>query len=542
MLFGRLNFRGSGRTAVLCALLVESSPTLADPTLTVLHSFSEWPSFPKTRLHADGAGNLYGTTSGDGATQHGTVFKLAIDGTNYRLLHRFADGFGPRAGLVADRAGDLYGTTTGRGGTVFKLAPDGSGFRILHAFVDGRGGFDPAASLLADSTGKLFGTTSRGDACDEGTMFELAPDRTFRVLHSFCAEGFGPVGGLIADKGGNLYGTTSWGGAHNGGTVFELAPDGTYRVLHSFCSEPGCADGNHPVGDLIMDHTGNLYGATGYGGRSGCQNADVGSGCGTVFTLAPDGSGFRTLHWFTATGGWHPSAGLLADSAGNLYGTTAWTGVQPDPPLPFGSARLFKLSRDGSGFTVLFDFAGSGAVLPEASLIADGVGNLYGTTGGGGTWGRGTVFKLSGTGFVTEVPFAAFQASLRIIYGTAPSADSAYLRSSFTLGADSNGIDPRSEPVILAVGPTTPTIPAGSFRASAFGPITFTGTIGGVRLSASIRRIGPDRYTFDATATGANLRGTRNPVPVALAIGNDRGSTSVDAEFGSPWRRIARSR
>ena len=181
---------------------------------------------------------------------------------------------------------------------------------------------------------------------------------------------------------------------------------------------------------------------------------------------------------------------------------------------------------------MLYSFAGgSDAANPTAGLIADSQGNLYGTSAGGALE-LGTVFKLTGTGFVTAVPFAAFKAKLEIDLGKEPNHDSFQLQSEFTLGQGSNGIDPRAEPVTLQIGTFSVTIPAGSFKGyDKFGPFHFEGVINGVRLRAEISPTGANRYAFDAQGHQTNLAGTVNPVTVNLTIGNDTGTTSVKADI-----------
>ena len=259
----------------------------------------------------------------------------------------------------------------------------------------------PRNGLIADSAGNLYGTTSGGGASYKGVVFKLAPDGTETVLHSFPgfpSDGNSPYAGLIADSAGNLYGTTlSRDSVSHAGVVFKLAPNGTAgwteTVLHSFTGFP--TDGALPYAGLIADSAGNLYGATTGGGASGQ---------GVVFKLAPDGTE-TVLHAFTGgSDGAYPGVGpLIADSAGNLYGTTTGGGGGPGAS---GQGVVFKLAPNGTGGwteSVLYSFTGGsdGGQPFYGSLIADGAGNLYGTTVGGGASGAGVVFKLSGTGFVT---------------------------------------------------------------------------------------------------------------------------------------------
>jgi uncharacterized repeat protein (TIGR03803 family) len=272
--------------------------------------------------------------------------------------------------------------------------------------VDGK---EPFASLVFDQAGNLYGTTESGGAHGGGTVFKLAPnaDGSWResVLYSFCSrtncvDGEAPFASLIFDQTGNLYGTTKCGGAHvgggsGGGTVFKLAPnaDGSWResVLYSFCSRTNCVDGEAPLASLIFDQTGNLYGTTQVGGAHG-----VG---GTVFKLAPNADGSwreSVLHSFCScphcSDGEFPEASLIFDSDGNLYGTTFGGGGI------FGGGTVFKLAPNGRE-SVLHSFCfrtKCDGEFPFSSLIFDQAGNLYSTTKGfGGAHAGGTVFELA---------------------------------------------------------------------------------------------------------------------------------------------------
>jgi uncharacterized repeat protein (TIGR03803 family) len=316
----------------------------------------------------------------------------------YKTLHRFKggkDGSEPYGGLILDAAGNLYGTTFYGGtyglGTVFMLTKrDNGGWResVLHSFgtVDGDGGF-PAGSLIFDLAGNLYGTTYEGGAYGWGSVFKLSANRDGRwsesVLYSFHydgKDGIDPLANLIFDPAGRLYGTTQYGGAFGDGTVFQLYPNGngtwTESVLHSFNGE----DGQEPHSSLILDSAGNLYGTTHWGGTYGL---------GTVFQLVPNGDGIwmeNVLYSFdSGTAGYGPYAGLIMDSAGNLYGGTLL------------SATIYRLTPSGNGgwsLDVLHVFNGKDGVDPRASLTFDEAGSLYGTAFYGGTYGYGVVFKL----------------------------------------------------------------------------------------------------------------------------------------------------
>jgi hypothetical protein len=129
------------------------------------------------------------------------------------------------------------------------------------------------------------------------------------------------------------------------------------------------------------------------------------------------------------------------------------------------------------------------------------------------------------------IPFSAFKAKLAIQFGKTPGQDFFEIRSELTLGRKSNGIKPPSEAVTLRVGTFTITIPPGSFKGTGFGPFFFVGMVNGVNLEAVIFPTGAKRFAFLAAAQNANLTGTKNPVTVTLAIGDDTGTTSVNADI-----------
>ena len=271
---------------------------------------------PLGGLISDAAGNLYGTASFQGDASfggNGVVFKLSHDtsgGWRGTVLHTFqgTDGANPNGGLIFDRAGNLYGTTysggTHNNGTVFKLSPDPDGKwteTVLHIFQGSPDGANPDAGLIFDRAGNLYGTSFNGGVLSfggNGTVFELSlePNGEWSetVLHIFqttgppnfqATGGSGPQARLTFDRAGNLYGTTFSGGSPNGGVVFKLSPEPNGRwietVLHGF---QGFPDGAQPIGDLVIDAAGNLYGTTTAGGNSG--NCFIG-GCGTVFRITP---------------------------------------------------------------------------------------------------------------------------------------------------------------------------------------------------------------------------------------------------------------
>jgi uncharacterized repeat protein (TIGR03803 family) len=291
----------------------------------------------------------------------------------------------PYAGLVRDSQGNLYGTTWIGGasgsGSVYKVTAKGVG-TVLYSFTGGTDGANPVGALVRDASGNFYGTTTAGGVNNAGTVFELTPTGTETVLYSFAfdgVDGWGPRGMLIRDKNGNLYGTTPGGGVNRGGTVFSLTPDGTEKVLYNFAAN--ATDGFSPNAELVRDGKGNLYGTT-YGGGA--------NGVGTVFKLTANGKE-TVLYNFVNDGydGYQPSAGLVRDGKGNLYGTTLNGGVLAD-------GAIFKVTAKGIE-TVLCSLDGFGGDHPYSGLIRDSKGNLYGATAGGGLNGQngyGAVYEI----------------------------------------------------------------------------------------------------------------------------------------------------
>lgn len=394
----------------------------------VLFSFNyEDGAYPSGGLIFDRAGNLYGTTvcgSVGGNGCGGTVFELSPDGRDgwtERILHSFTNEGDPASALTFDRDGNLYGTVQFGGlqfgsgsGAVFELisSEDGWAYRNLHVFT-GPDGRYPVSGVVIGEEGNVYGTAAYGGAHDDGTAFELTRDAfgrwTETTLHSFDAtptDGMRPYAGLTFRPSNALYGTTFFGGGTECGnpigcgTVFELAPE-TRRehVVHAFQSEHG-SDGGLPNAGLISDREGNLFGTTLAGGAFGT---------GTVYEFTRDTSAPLSRHRWkehvlysfgrdSGRDGTFPSGALVQDDDGNLYGTTAAGGIN-NCHRSYGSCGVvFELARDSRGarYTVLYRFrGGSDGGNPQANLVFDRAGNLYGTTFGGGAHGYGTVFKIT---------------------------------------------------------------------------------------------------------------------------------------------------
>jgi uncharacterized repeat protein (TIGR03803 family) len=303
------------------------------------------------------------------------------------------------AGLTIDRDNNLYGTTVTGGvsnyGAVFKI--DSSGHEsILYSFGAIPDGQYPFGGLVMDANGNLYGTTQQGgdyDSCwgNCGTVFKLDKSGSERVLFNFAPPAETPTATLTPDAAGNLYGITSGNGYCCLGTVFKMSNDIAPGIttLYTFS---GGATGEAPFGGVVRDSQGRLYGMAFRGGNFNCIYSH-GAGCGIIYELNPGGDE-TVLHSFAGPpDGALPQAGLLRDDAGNLYGTTSFGGAD-------GYGTVFKLNRHGK-MTILHNFSNKDGATPYSTLIRDAAGNLYGTTWFGGNfacnsrYGCGVVFKIS---------------------------------------------------------------------------------------------------------------------------------------------------
>ncbi len=253
--------------------------------------------------------------------------------------------------------------------------------------------------LVQGTDGNLYGTTSGGGTEGEGTVFKITPTGTLTTLYNFCSQsgcsdGYFPYAGLVLASNGNFYGTTGEGGANEtGGTVFEITPAGTLTTLYSFCSQTSCTDGELPEGSLVQATNGDFYGTTVSGGT---YNE------GTVFRITAAGA-LTTLYSFCSqpgcADGYFPYAGLVLASNGNFYGTTGGGGAN-------GVGTVFEITPAGT-LTTVHSFCSatdcSDGDTPHAALIQAANGNFYGTTGYGGASNEGTVYEITPAGKLTTL-------------------------------------------------------------------------------------------------------------------------------------------
>lgn len=424
----------SGALVALMVLLIFSTAAGAASKETILYSFAGGSGdgeYPIGGLVSDKAGNLYGTTGAGGGYGNcspfggtcGVVFELtpASGGWKESVLYTFtggADGGLPESSLTIDSNGNLYGTATIGGaygvGNVFMLTPSSGGWTqsVLYSFAGGSDGAYPksAAPLLLQN-GNLYGTTYAGggnnclnapSGC--GVVFELVPGGggswTENVLWRFTngSDGAFPYSSIVADKAGNLYGTTTQGGDLQGncqpygcGNVFQLQKGSNGWTLNTLYTFTGGTDGGQPWGTLTLDSAGNLYAtASTFGSKY----------YGTIFELkrAKKAWTFKLLYTFAGP----PDAGIseagLLQKGNTFYGTTYGGGTGSGCFFGSPCGTVFKIAHTKKGWkeAVLYSFTNNGTdgIEPEAALIADKKGNLYGNGYAGGKFGYGTVFKI----------------------------------------------------------------------------------------------------------------------------------------------------
>jgi len=318
----------------------------------------------------------------------GLIAAQSAQAQTLTVLYSFAgssDGGDPYASLIRDADGNLY-STVGYGGTsyaggVFKVDAKGNE-TMLYSFTGATDGAYPISALVRDQKGNLYGTTTQGGSVGAGVVFKVDSSGNETVLHNFTggSDGVDPVGGLLLDKWGNLYGTTSQGGTSNCGVLFKLSPQGKETILHTFTGATN--DGKYPTyTSPLMDEQGNLYGVTEEGGSA--QG-------GVVYKLSKNHK-FTILHSFA--GGTNDGCNVLGkpfrDRYGDIYGTTSSCGT-------YSLGTVWKLTKNGKE-ALLHSFAGgtSDGEYPLAGVIEDASGNLYGSTETGGSANLGTAYKVN---------------------------------------------------------------------------------------------------------------------------------------------------
>ncbi|HTU21258.1 MAG TPA: immunoglobulin domain-containing protein [Gemmataceae bacterium] len=375
---------------------LEDRITPTGPTLTALATFDGNNNGygPSNGVVMDSSGNLYGTAHAPGSSGGYIIFELPQGTGTIKTLATLDSTTGtPVGSLILDSDGNLYGATAyngvSGGGEIYELA-NGT-ITTLATFpgpVVGSGDDTPVGGLVMDSSGNLYGTSEGGGAAGDGYVFELAKgsdgySKTITTLASFSnANEASPVGALILDSNGNLYGTTANNLAESGaGEVYELAKGSDGYTITELASFTG--SGETPSGGLVMDSSGNLYGIS--------MNTYVDEGDSTIYELAKDSDSYTMKRLAPNIG--LASANLVVDSRGDLYGTT------PNGGIPYDSGTVFELAKGSDGYsntiTTLASFNQSTTgYSPGGEMVLDSSGNLYGAARSGGSSGLGTIFEV----------------------------------------------------------------------------------------------------------------------------------------------------
>ncbi len=406
------------RTAVL--LCLTASAAHAGPPLQRLKSMvPRLGGFSNTAVTVDSTGAVYAPEASEGRG-FGTIvqFTPPAQGQTWtsRVIWTFdrTRGASPSGQLVADGKGGFYGTTFGGGahgfGTVFELDPTADPkkwhLQTLWNFTGYRDGGEPFCGVAMDAAGALYGTTTLGgggtqDPHPFGVVYKLSPPAqpggkwTHQVLIAFIGgNGFAPFSTPLITQAGTLYGTTSGGGRYNQGTVYRLTPPAqggttwSHKVIYSFADG---GDGASPFSAVVADSEGNLYGTT-YG-------SPLNNTYGTAYRLSPPAGGGTdwkefTLWQFGARGdGLIPVAGLTPQSGGTFVGATVGGGKH-------GHGEIFKLTPPAQGMsnwmkTDIADFTRGEGENPMSTLVPGLGGALFGTTFTGGAQQLGTVFSVT---------------------------------------------------------------------------------------------------------------------------------------------------
>jgi uncharacterized repeat protein (TIGR03803 family) len=358
---------------------------------------------------SDAKGNLYGATGDGGTYGDGVVFMLTLAGKE-TVLYEFkgqanGDGAAPHGHLAFDANGNIYGTTQAGGtngtGTVYELSPkSGGGWKekVLYSFSASgtTDGTDPSAGMTIAADGTMYSTTPDGGAYQAGVIFSMKKtskgwkQTVIKNLDNSSTGGY-PYEGLMMDTAGNLYGAAPTGGASGQGVIYRLSPTKkgwVDTVIHSFTNENGGGSGLYWI-DLISDKSGNIYGATSFGGTNG-----TGTVWELVYSETKKSYSESVLYEFGASGsgdGNNPYGGLAMDSEGNLYGTT----------LNGGASNLgtsYKLTKHGKIWkeTVLHSFLGANdGSAPTGNAYLDAKGRVYGMAEVGGTSNLGVVYRIT---------------------------------------------------------------------------------------------------------------------------------------------------
>ena len=501
---------------------LESRDLLSGPPgLATLGTFGSGDGAnPYGTVIRDANGNLFGTTDYGGANGDGTVFEIKAGSSVVTTLAAFNGKNGEEPNdVVEDSNGNLFGTTTLGGnfsaakGVVFEVKAGSNAITVLATFSsdDSENGIikgtQPYGNVVLDRSGDLWGTTAYGGQYGHGTVFELkAGDSSITNIDSFYGanNGIRPQCGLAFDSNGDLFGTTTDGGLFGNGIIFEV-PAGTKEAVklynfHALNSDGTNDTGATPLGGVIADSNGNIYGTTSSGGFYGD---------GTVFKL--NNGQFSTLASFNGSNGLNPESALIMDASGNLFGTCYGGGANK-------LGTVFEVQANSNAITILASFGGvsNGAhPVSDAGLAEDANGNLYGTAEYGGANGDGVAFELETLSIQpSSLPAATvsqnYSQTLTAIGGTAP----------YTFTVSSGAL-----PAGLSLSP------AGVLSGTPSSAGTFNFTVTATDSSVNGAYTTGEGYTFTVNHGQPVL--TWNP-PAPISYGTLLGAVQLDATASVP--------
>lgn len=348
---------------------------------------------PNGRLLQHSDGFLYGTTStGSNGSFSGGIYKIHPDGSGFDSVFNFTPQVGSvyEGELVEGSSQELIGFYSSGStfyGGIFSVQTDGANFTSLHEFAyDVNGVFDPAGSPIVGNDGKIYGVCSASGAFP-GAIFRIDQDGSnLEAIHTFNGtDGAFVYDPLVQDANGTLFSTAGGGGLNDGGLIYGIEPDGSdFATLKDFGET---SRGASPKGNLILASDGQIYGLASEGGEYGK---------GVIFGTDGFGGNYSVLYDFSGIDGATPLGTLLEGQDGALYGMTSEGGI-----LDLGV--LFKINKDGSNYTILYEFQDDGVAQPASGLVQLSDGTLIGTTSEQGFLEYGAIFSIDSDGSDFEV-------------------------------------------------------------------------------------------------------------------------------------------
>jgi len=412
---------------------------------TITNLFLVLAFFFAMNADSNGQTHLWGTTVTGGAHNHGTIYKIKLDGSNFQTLYSLDSitGYWPFGKLLMANDGNLYGMTAFGGaynnGVIYKFNLMTNIYTDIYDF-DGTGGIQPYGNLIQATDGNLYGLTSAGTISNFGTLFsfDITTNTYTKLVDFISSNGRYPFGSLMQSNNGKLYGMTNQGGdssvCFSGcGVIFSFDIfTNTYSDLSNFNINLIGADS---FGSLIEASNGKLYGMTNQGGPPQDR--------GVIFSFDTTTNSAVSLFHFNDTLGRNPRGSLFQSANGKLYGLTRTGGMN-------NMGVLFSLDPANNLYTKLLDLDSTNGKLPYAGLMQASNGKLYGTTHWGGTGDSGVVF-----GFDINNNTSTVLLNFNGINGAFPESDFIEIPDSLT-----NGINqlPNKETIMIYPNPATSTL------------------------------------------------------------------------------------